>query len=264
MQDYFKGAITAIAADPSDAGIAKLAGINAFARFRPAIEEALPGESTSHGVRFQLLDELPAALLQSGRALRAGGIGIKMEGRKVPVDICAGWAAGGTLISGLTDFGPPLRPGPGAPVIEPDNDPIAWHQITSLSPHDTRRRRRLDLWEEDGRVWAESFFRDSHVDASGRETIVHEWTLRAELDPQTRCFISGAARMGPLPYPECPGSVASASRLAGMPIDGLRRTVRTSFVGPSTCTHLNDTMRAMEDIGALWDALSRACAGGIA
>jgi hypothetical protein len=155
----------------------------------------------------------------------------------------------------MTHLGPPLNVGPRAPQIEPDHEPLGWHHSAPLPSHSTRRRRRLDLWEEDDRVWVDCFFRDTHIDADGRETVVHEWSVWAELDPMRRCFLSGGARVGPLPYPECPGAGASARRLAGMPFEGLRRKVRASFVGPSTCTHLNDTYRSMEDVGALLDAL---------
>jgi hypothetical protein len=230
-------------------------GANLYAKFRRAVEEALPGEAQSRAVRFQLLDELPAAVLASGRALRAENVPIEMEWKALPVDICAGWAAGGALLAGMTELGPPLLVGPAAPAIEPEDDPAAWHEIAPLPPHGTRRRRRIDLCQEQGRFLIDCFFRDSHVDADGAETVVHEWSVEAEVDPENRRFVSGAARMGPLPYPECPGAEASARRLAGMPIDGLRRAVRSSFVGPSTCTHLNDTLRALEDIGALLDIL---------
>ena len=37
----------------------------------------------------------------------------------------------------------------------------------------------------------------------------------------------------------------------GRPMRGLRRHVRDSFLGTSTCTHLNDTLRSPEDIPAL-------------
>jgi hypothetical protein len=255
VADYGKGAITAISARPSHASVAQLVGASIFSGFRAAVEKALPGEAASHGLRFQLLDELPAAILGSGRALRVAGLGFELRGRKPPVDVCAGWAAGGTLLAGLTDFGPPLHIGPAAPSFVANDDALGWHEITPLPPHGTRRARRLDVWEEQGGAWAESFFRDSHVDGDGAETVVHEWTIRAELDLSTRSFASGAARSGPLPYPECPAAGDSAGRLAGMPFDGLRRAIRTSFVGPSTCTHLNDTFRSMEDVGALFDVL---------
>jgi hypothetical protein len=43
----------------------------------------------------------------------------------------------------------------------------------------------------------------------------------------------------------------SAGRLAGSPVAGLRQHVRDRFLGTSTCTHLNDTLRSLEDIPAL-------------
>jgi hypothetical protein len=258
VAEYAKGVITALNVSP-EADVSALVGVSIFSKFRSAIEKALPGEADSHHVRFQLLDELPAAILGSGRALRVAGLGmgISSEGRSLPVDICSGWAAGGTLLSGYSELGPPLHRGPQAPSFALSGDELAWHDVAVLRPHATRRARRLDIWEEGGRGWADAFFRDSHVNAEGVETITHEWTLRAELDLETRSFASGAARSGPLPYPECPGAGASADRLAGMPFDGLRRAVRGSFVGPSTCTHLNDTFRSMEDVGALLDALHK-------
>jgi hypothetical protein len=53
-----------------------------------------------------------------------------------------------------------------------------------------------------------------------------------------------------LPWVDCPAAL-SASRLAGLPESGLRRHVRDTFLGTSTCTHLNDTLRSLEDIPAL-------------
>jgi hypothetical protein len=36
-----------------------------------------------------------------------------------------------------------------------------------------------------------------------------------------------------------------------MTLAGLRPTVREQFVGVTTCTHLNDTLRSLEDLMAL-------------
>jgi hypothetical protein len=55
----------------------------------------------------------------------------------------------------------------------------------------------------------------------------------------------------------------SAGRLAGNPVAGLRQHVRDTFLGTSTCTHLNDTLRSLEDIPALLElAGSPAASGG--
>jgi hypothetical protein len=261
--DYMKTMILSVDASPAISALTELVGKSAYVGFRKSIDDILPGEMESHSVRAQLFDDFPAAVMANGRALRSEGKKIDIGGgsaapRKLPVNICAGWAEGGTLLAGHSELGPPLHVGPNSPSLDSAADPLGWHELPVLSPHSTRRARRLDVWEEDGRAWADCFFRDSHVDRHGVHTIVHEWRLHAQIDLAERTFVSVRADSGPLPYPECPGSGASAERLAGMPVDGLRRAIRKAFVGPSTCTHLNDSYRAMEDVGALLDRLSAA------
>jgi hypothetical protein len=58
---YSNGTIASLGASPPHPGLSELVGTSAFAGFRGAIEKALPGQSRSHSVCFQLLDELPAA-----------------------------------------------------------------------------------------------------------------------------------------------------------------------------------------------------------
>jgi Protein of unknown function (DUF2889) len=61
-----------------------------------------------------------------------------------------------------------------------------------------------------------------------------------------------------LPWRECPQAAASAQRLAGMSVVGLRRQVREELTGPTTCTHLNDTLRGLEDVEHLVRSLEQA------
>lgn len=255
--DYSRAAIVAMSSIPAEPALAALAGKGAYAGFRRSVEAALPGELSSRSVRAQLFDDFPLAVMGNGRALRAENrlIGIARSG-SLPVDRCAGWADGATLIKGYSEHGPPLEIGPQCPALADSRDPLGWHAFEPLEPHGTRRARRIDLWREGGLGRGDCFFRDSHVDRSGTETVIHEWRLQIAFDPLTRCFVSSEAEAGPLPYPECPASGNSASRLVGMPIDGLRRAVLQQYVGPTTCTHLNDTFRALEDIGALFDRLA--------
>jgi hypothetical protein len=255
--DYARTMIVAIASTPPEPALSALVGKGAYSGFRRSVEEVLPGEMASHCVRAQLLDDIPPAVMGNGRALRAEGrrIGIARQGA-LPVDQCAGWAEGGTLVRGFSDLGPPIRIGPKSPALADSGDPLGWHAFAPLGPHGTRRARRMDIWQDGGLGCGDCFFRDSHVDRAGCETVIHEWRLRVSFDPATRRFVSAEAEAGPLPYPECPASGNSASRLVGTPIDGLRRVVRQDYVGPSTCTHLNDTFRALEDVGALFDRLA--------
>ena len=255
---FMQGRLTRIELEPAAPGIDALVGASPYAGFRKAVEAVVPGERQSGSVRHQLLDDLPTALMLSGRVLRAVGLGVgeRPAGRGLPVDICAGWSDGGTAVLGYTDLGPPLLVGPVAPEVEGD-DALGWHAHDALPPHSTRRRRRLDVWQADGVGHVDCFFRDSHVDGDGVETVVHEYTVHGTFDPVSLVFTASDADFGALPYPECPGAVASAARLTGEETAGLRRRVLQTMVGPSTCTHLNDQLRSLEDVGVLLRALAR-------
>lgn len=248
--DFASGTVQRISAFPDRPGLAELQGVLAFHGFRARVEEAMPSERGE--LLYQLLDDLPIALMLSARAPRAAGIGLNMGAPdRVPVDICAGWVAGGTLLAGFTEQGPPLHTGPVAPVIKAADDALGWHEFNPLPSHATRRHRRLDVWHQGETAEFDGFFRDTFAGASGAETVVHEYGVRGSIDPESSRVIACEAAAGPLPYPECPNALASAGRLAGIAVDGLRREVHNTFVGPTTCTHLNDTLRSLEDVSAL-------------
>ncbi len=249
---YLEPCVLSVASDPPLEELAALVGTSPLGGFRRAVGELMPVERSSHSIRYRLLSDLPAAYLASGRALRAAKIPLPSSGRGgPPVDICAGWAAGGTAITGLSEFGPPLHIGPEASAVAPDDDPHAWHEVDLLSRHGTRRRRRLDLWDSDGVTHVECHFRDSHVDGDGVETVVHEYGVHGAVDPVEQRLLWCRADPGPLPFPECPGAVGSAGRLQGVALGDVARLVQDSFTGPTTCTHLNDTFRTMGDLATL-------------
>ncbi len=248
--------ITDIELSPADGRASALLGVRAGVGFRTALDQALPGERGSGSVRYQLLDDIPTAVLVAGHALSALDTPIpetvdRDQLWSAQADLCAGWATGATIMLGIAEKGrPPMTTGPVAPPVHTD-DPMAWHDLRPLAPHDMRRARLIDVWRAGGFVEVEGFLRDSHCDVDGVETIVHEYTVRARLDPSTATYVWGEATIGALPWEECPGAAASASRLAGLPAANLRPVVRETFVGTSTCTHLNDTLRALEDVPAL-------------
>jgi hypothetical protein len=122
------------------------------------------------------------------------------------------------------------------------------HTVEPLRPHGMRRFRRLDLGSK-GEF--DAHFRDSHVDGDGVETIVHEYTVAGSVDTATRTVTSVTADVRVLPWQECPGAIGSAARIQGMSLSEMRDRVRGEFVGTSTCTHLNDTLRAIGDLEAL-------------
>jgi hypothetical protein len=245
--------ITAIAVDPPVDGIDRLIGVRASSGFRQAVDDETP-EARAHPLRYQLLDDVPTALLVSGYTIQAGGVKMRPGGgpRLQHPDLCAGWATGGTILVEMEANGQaPVVTGPEAPSLGRDDDELAWHQTGSLPAHSMRRARRIDVWEDKGVIAVDCFFRDSHVDAEGLHTVVHEYTVTATIDPATKRFLSCDTAVGALPWLECPGAVGSSQRLIGAPAEGLRAWVRETFVGPSTCTHLNDTLRSLEGVSGL-------------
>ena len=116
------------------------------------------------------------------------------------------------------------------------------------------RLRRLDVVPgatPDAPVEVDIYFRDSHVDEHGREKVVHEYSVMALVDPVTQSVIRSSATAHSLPWLECIQAEASGDRLAGRPLRGIRPGVREELVGITTCTHLNDTLRSVEDVRAI-------------
>ena len=172
--------------------------------------------------------------------------------REVPLVVQ--WRADGTIIRGMEEGLPPVVTGPDAPTLTSPDDPWAWHDMPGdLPAHGMRRRRRIDVVPGPAGepVVVDAMFRDSHVDDQGAETIVHEYTMLVHVDPRDWHVLTAHATPQVLPWFECPEAAASATRLAGDPLDGLRARVRAEFVGTTTCTHLNDALRALEDVPAL-------------
>ncbi|HEY6533709.1 MAG TPA: DUF2889 domain-containing protein [Acidimicrobiales bacterium] len=261
VNDSLEGRILEFSLDPPHDGTDSLIGATAFAGFRRSVGALIPDDRGSGSVRFQILDDLPTALMLSGRVLRAAGLGLGIPmkpGKPSNVDICAGWIDDGVAVRGYSEKGPPLFPAPDSPPVEPADDPLGWHPHPDSVPHSTRRRRRLDLWRDGELARIDCFFRDSHFDEDGLEGVVHEWTVRAAVDPASLEVVECEAGYGALPFPECPGAAASAGRLVGGPLVGLRRRVLKEMVGTSTCTHLNDQLRSFEDVGTLLRRLDSA------
>ena len=245
-------------------GLAALVDAGIRGGFRALVDRELPDHAAQHSPLHLLLDDLPGAILVAGYAGQRVDDGVMAAMVRDAsdmifgqADICAGWAADAsilTIYSATREVPVPL--GPIAPELIPPDDADAWHAMDPLGPHGMRRRRRLDLgpWEPDGHTRNfDAHFRDSHLDEHGVETALHEYTVRGRLDGVERRITAIEAHARVLPWVECPSAVASAQRLVGAPLAGLRADVRRDFVGVSTCTHLNDTLRSLEDLETLLD-----------
>jgi hypothetical protein len=249
--------LKSISAAPTPVRLDGLVGGRVSSGFRRAIEELFGEADRGGSLLYQLLDDLPTAFLVSGYAVVAAGINPPREALQLQTraDICAGWATGGTILVGSEHLGHvPHLSGPPAPSLD-SGDPLAWHQLDPMPPHAMQRRRRIDVWPvgdpASSSLAVEAFFRDSHVDDESRETVLHEYLVIAELEGDPLAFRDCRADIGVLPWFECPSAAASADRLVGTGPQDLRSRVRETFTGVSTCTHLNDTLRALAALPSL-------------
>ncbi|MGX9787780.1 DUF2889 domain-containing protein [Mycobacterium sp. MMS18-G62] len=232
-----------------------LVGAPAMSGFRAAVDKAAPSLRARRDLRYTLLDDIPVATLISGHALSASGVlGVAAKSGYLPVaDQCAGFATGGLLMTSFENGDPAVVTGPPAPRLEGPDDALAWHEMATLPVHGMRRRRRLDVSNSgEGReIQIDAMFRDTYVRADGTETIVHEYTLEAAVDSDTGTIVRSEAVPRVLPWQECPGAVASATRIVGMRLNELHFRIRQELHGTSTCTHLNDLLRSIGDAAAL-------------
>jgi hypothetical protein len=241
---------------PPIAAMSRLAGAPAMSGFRAAADKVAPELRRARDLRYTLLDDVPVATLISGHALSASNLlGDVTKSGYLPVaDQCAGFATGGLLLTSFEAGDPVIVTGPEAPDLDHDDDnPWAWHHVAALPHHAMRRRRRIDVYqgESPSRVGIDAMFRDTYVRSDGVETIIHEYTLAAEVDTETGVVVHSRATPRVLPWRECPGAVASAERITGMTLQELHFRVRRELAGTSTCTHLNDLLRSLADAEAL-------------
>lgn len=253
--DYLGGrAVQELTTSPDRPALQAVLGRSAAAGFRAAVLSADPALPDEAGLLNLLLDDIPVTTLISGHAWNAGD-----ESTRTPhvsmrstliADQCAGFASDATIMTELSRSGrAPVVTGPEAPSLA-NGDPLAWHDLEALPPHAMRRSRRMDV-RPGTPTTVDVLFRDSYVRPDGLETVIHEYTVSMTLDADAGLVTSCEATPRVLPWTECPAAVASARRLAGQPLAGLRAHVRQAFQGTSTCTHLNDTLRSLEDVPAV-------------
>jgi hypothetical protein len=268
--DQRTAAILEVEAEPGRPGLDGLLGCPVGPGFRQAtldrLDDLVPGSLLAH-----LLDDWTGAALVSGYAMQREWT--EREGPAPPrvpperfaqmSDICAGWAASGSIMVTLGRTGTVPTPlGPFIPSVEVGPDDLAWHAMPTLGTGSTRRRRRIDLWVvDDATLGFETHFRDSYAEDPDTQSAVHEYVVTGTVGRCDLVISSIYPQVRVLPWKECPSALASADRLVGTAVSALRPLVRREFKGTSTCTHLNDTLRSLQDIATLAGPLERDASG---
>ncbi|MCW2524166.1 MAG: hypothetical protein JWO63_2501 [Frankiales bacterium] len=256
--------MTALSVEPA-ADTAALIGRGAGPGFRSALNTSFPDDLAQATPLFLLLDDVPVTVLISGHVLGAERetnqhyrlIGDQLREQSLKkANLCAGWVEGGTIMVELRTRGAgPSVTGPAAPELAVE-DPDGWHPMPELPISAMRRRRRLDVHAEGHELVVAAMFRDSYVRLDGVETIIHEYNVDARVERDGGAILDILSTPRVLPWGECPAAAKSSDRLVGMKVSELRSFVRKNFLGPSTCTHLNDAIRSLEDVTRLARHLS--------
>lgn len=245
---------------------------------RPEAVDRLIGEKVGSGFRSQLarlvpeedgtplgllLDDLPGSALISGYVhMRTEAHGPRAKESSIPrgallrmSEICSGWRAGGTAMTSVeSGEGVPMQDCPPAPDLDHGPDPLAWHNFAPLAVGTMRRRRRIDVrgGEE---LSVDAMFRDTFGEPDGSEVVLHEYTLAATLEGADLKVAAIAAEPRVLPFWECPLAAGNVVDLVGVPVAGLRQVVPERLRSTRSCTHLNDLLRVLADVGHLVELL---------
>jgi hypothetical protein len=246
--------VTALTADPDPGGLEVLVGQRAISGWRAATRQVVPA-----GLRSPLgllLDEVPIAVLLSFYAgLRAGtlvteGPTVDTQGMSAHMrGMCAGWATGATPMRSLDAGGGVPLPVLVQVPVESHGDPFGTEPRPALGVGCLRRARRIDVTP--GEVTAvEATFRDSWHDLVDGEGVMHEYVLTADVDPDG-IVLRLDAEPRVLPYGECPRAAAAPQLLVGQHVSTAATAMPEELAGTSSCTHLNDLLRALACVPAL-------------
>jgi hypothetical protein len=234
-----------------------LLGTTAKAGFRNRAAVAAPEQAAAATPLWTLLDDLPVASLVSGYArLRSGWPAPWVTAGSAPkADVCSGWAIDASMIQlSLAHGEQPVTLGPYATAPELV-DAGMWPDLGPVLARSVRRRRRLDVVPDGDALHLDAWFRDAHGEEDGAEIVIHEYSVSAVVGARDLVVRTIAASPRVLPFVECPVAAASAHRLVGRSLVDVRAEVRSEFVGTSTCTHLNDLLRSLQDVVGLRSCL---------
>lgn len=244
--------ILSIRATPDRPALQTLSGVRAGGHLRAAIANALPGERAAATPLYLLLDDIAGASLVAPWAWgQWSEAWIERRAQLVKTykfaDVCIGFRQGSAAIDTVRTR---ENPGSEANNLRNPADPEGWHPFVDSASPSFMRARWIDVSFDDT-IRVASGFQDSANSLQGGRRGVHEYSLLATVDPATSHLLSIDPRPHILPYAECDAALATSQRLIGLPVGDLREAVLRELRGPMGCTHLNDALRALAEVGPL-------------
>ena len=256
---HFSGAVDAqgtlefIEGTPTHPILETLTGANAHRGFRKLLESLRSDDPDERSLRRLFFDipivsmiMMQAFIVRTPQGHRSS---TRMTNDIPGVNQCAGWVAGGEMLTLIKDNDGLLEMDPSIHVITDDHlgDPAP----TLLIPNATRRRRHYEVEIDGSEIRLKVNQRDSFATPDGIERVLHWWKLNLRANAQDQIIRSIEVDNGGLPWVECPSAAGSGQRVIGHRLDELEGLVSGEFKGVTTCTHLNDTLAALAGVPEL-------------
>ncbi len=264
-----KRTLRSISSTPQREVLQELVGHGGGSGYRARLQALLPDELAAGSLLYFLLDDMPGVTLVGPFAWRlwpeAMADMMRRPRHRPPEgmrDICSGFRSDGRPIRLMMTAEDPRHNLVPALDLGLPNDAAAWHAMRPPSAGSPmmRRRRRVDV-VAGPQITVDSLFRDSIWSPDGAEIAVHEYGLRATIDPQSMRLTSIQADPRVLPFETCPAAAGNVDLLLDEPAGTLRHRVLELVVGTDGCTHLNDALRALAEVPLIIEELATAGAG---
>ncbi|AEG50847.1 hypothetical protein Sphch_3237 [Sphingobium chlorophenolicum L-1] len=247
--------------------LASFAGLRPGGEMRKAMAAAIPQEARRETLLHRLLDDLAGASFMSRAAWQSwpGGVedyarryGIASPMDRVMTGICLSYVPGSSALTETGMGNKAISDHPPGPLPLAGTEDDAFHTLHDHSGANQWRLRRTDLWQDGDGLFVDAWFQDSsgiHGETE-RRTIYHEYTIRARFDDAALDLQSIDVDGHVLPYRSCWGAPGTAAVLLGRNARDFRILVPTLLRGSAGCTHLNDMLRALQDVAGMRDTLA--------
>lgn len=251
--------IDAISSDPRCSALSSLRGMSAVGGFRKAFRPLLDKDKLASPLEL-LLDDVVGGTVVSDWAWSTRPNSItrneKLERQARLNDmagVCTGFRVGSSALHADGEF--QYERCTVVPALLHPDDAVGWHELLQFDEVNLRRSRCMDVWL-DRVIVVEAVFQDSALQLDGRRVAVHEYSLRAEVNPKSFTLQELLITPHVLPYPECPSAVSFTHSLIGMALPELKASVHSLLGRERGCTHLNDMLRSLSDLPEIICSLS--------
>ncbi len=262
-----------IAASRRDDELARLGGLRVGGPLRKAVAETMPEEIAGSTRLFRMIDDMAGGAFLSCAAWQTwleGGMNAFSQ------------AIGGPSVMDFQMEGMCISYSPGSPALLPDGrqnedfayrsigriavdrdgDPRDWHELRWFEDQPNQSRlRTMDVWREGGKVHVLFGFQDSSAfPGTDLRRLFHEYRGLAVVDPEGFVLEQVEMEFGSLPYTTCHAAALTPEHLVGRSLADFRTTVIDVLKGTRGCTHLNDSLRTLQDVPELVRSLDRCLA----